>query len=69
MATSDISSAVHSHATTPEGQEEGIYQILTPESRQARPYSITHFVGCHRQSLGKSATLMLARCEAYRLPL
>ena len=30
--TSDISSAVHSHATTPEElREEGIYQILTPQ--------------------------------------
>ncbi|MEE3015421.1 MAG: LLM class flavin-dependent oxidoreductase, partial [Actinomycetota bacterium] len=30
--TSDISSAVHSHATTPEElREEGIYQIVTPQ--------------------------------------
>ena len=41
--TSDISSAVHSHATTPEElREEGIYQILTPQEASTLDLVVHH---------------------------
>ena len=41
--TSDISSAVHSHATTPdELREEGIYQIVTPQEARTLDQVVHH---------------------------
>ncbi len=41
--TSDISSAVHSHATTPEAlREEGIYQIVTPQKASTLDQVVHH---------------------------
>ncbi len=41
--TSDISSAVHSHATTPEElREEGIYQIVTPQEANTLDQVVHH---------------------------
>ena len=41
--TSDISSAVHSHATTPEElREEGIYQIVTPQEASMLDQVVHH---------------------------
>ena len=41
--TSDISSAVHSHAATPEElREEGIYQIITPDEAATLERIIHH---------------------------
>ena len=52
--TSDISSAVHSHATTPEElREEGIYQILTPEEA-AKLDRIVHHPLCGGMPIDKA---------------
>ena len=46
--TSDISSAVHSHATTPEElREEGIYQILTPQEASTLDQVVHHLSLIH----------------------
>ena len=41
--TSDISSAVHSHASTPEElREEGIYQVVTPQEASTLDQVVHH---------------------------